>query len=96
MSRYFVPDHAPTQPGEWTLIDFDAPAACRDELIEQLSAALLGEGGWYANFSTSDEVFVIYAGRTFRYPRGDAEGRAHAQQYGRTHGVPEPQLDWAE
>jgi hypothetical protein len=57
---------------------------------------VLEEGGWYANFSTSDEVFVIYGGRVFRYARGDAEGRANAQQYGRTCGVPEPQLDWSE
>jgi hypothetical protein len=30
----------------------------------------------------------------FRYPRGDAAGRARAQAYGRQAGVPEAQLDW--
>lgn len=53
-------------------------------------------GGWYANFSSATEVFVIHHGRIFRYPRGDAEGRAMAQAHGRLVGVPEPQLDWTE
>jgi len=37
---------------------------------------------------------VVFAGQVFRYPRGDAAGRASAQAYGRQAGVPEAQLDW--
>jgi hypothetical protein len=37
---------------------------------------------------------VVYAGQVFRYPRGDAAGRAEAVAYGRARGVPEDQLDW--
>jgi hypothetical protein len=59
-------------------------------------AEILDEPGWYANFSSPGETFVIYPGRVFRYPRGDGAGRAEARAYGRTQGVPEPQLDWSE
>jgi len=30
----------------------------------------------------------------FRYPRGDAAGRAQAEANGHTQGVPDDQLDW--
>ncbi|MGW5364852.1 hypothetical protein [Actinopolymorpha pittospori] len=36
----------------------------------------------------------VYAGRVFRYPRGDLAGRAAAADHGRAVGVPEEQLDW--
>jgi len=35
------------------------------------------------------ETFVVYAGRVFRYPSGDKAGRAEAEDYGRSVGVPE-------
>jgi hypothetical protein len=39
---------------------------------------------------------VVFAGRHFRYGRGDQAGRAEAVEYGKTVGVPEHQLDWPE
>jgi hypothetical protein len=54
------------------------------------------EGGWYCDFRSIDETFVVLAGRAFRYLRGDAAGRAEAEAYGRAVGVPEAQLDWPE
>jgi hypothetical protein len=42
------------------------------------------------------ETFVVYAGRVFRYASGDKAARAGAEEYGRSVGVPEPQLDWDE
>ena len=36
----------------------------------------------------------MFPGQIFRYPRGDAAGRAEAQAYGRQLANPEPQLDW--
>jgi hypothetical protein len=36
----------------------------------------------------------VTAGRIFRYPRGEEDGRARAQAYGRQLEIPEPQLDW--
>jgi hypothetical protein len=45
---------------------------------------------------SEDEAFVVFADRVFRYPRGDTERRAEAEEYGRSVGVPESQLDWPE
>jgi hypothetical protein len=50
----------------------------------------------YSHFNVNRETFVVYAGRVFRYPSGDKAGRAEAEDYGRSVGVPEPQLDWDE
>jgi len=35
----------------------------------------------------------VFSGRIFRYPRGDATGRAEAQEHGRLLDIPEPQVD---
>jgi hypothetical protein len=72
----------------------------RDEHADALAAALgdaLSEkGGWYCDFRSADETFVVFAGRSFRYRRGDAAARADAEEFGRSVGVPEAQLDWPE
>ena len=96
LSRYDIDDPAAGQPSRWTLLEFDGPADAAGVLADQLAAALLVEGGWYANFSTTSEVFIVYARMVFRYDRATASGRAGAEEYGRSMGVPEPQLDWAE
>ncbi len=51
-------------------------------------------GGWYTDFTRGDETFVIFAGRVFRYRRGDEAGRERARAHGRAVGVPVRQLDW--
>jgi hypothetical protein len=38
----------------------------------------------------------VFAGKIFRYRRGDQTGRAAAVEYGRTVGVPDHQLDWTD
>jgi len=53
-------------------------------------------GLWYCDFRTDEETFVVFAGRVFRYPRGEAESRAEAEAYDQFVGVPEAQLDWPE
>jgi hypothetical protein len=93
--RYEVRDVPDYQPSLWTLIEFDAPVERSDALAEKLSNVLMGPG-WYANWNTEDEAVVVFRGKVFRYARGDAAGRAAAQQHGRKAGVPEPQLDWGE
>jgi hypothetical protein len=90
--------HAPSgitedQPAIWTNIDFEIADSEADALASALAAAL-GERGWYANFQSATEAFVVFAGQVFRYPRGDTAGRARAQAHGRLLGIPEPQLDW--
>lgn len=80
----------------WTTIEFEFP----DEEIERVARALADvldeQGGWYTDFAHGTEKFVIFAGRIFRYPRGELAGRSQAQAFGRSIGVPEPQLDWEE
>src|SRR5439155_26292051 len=58
LSRYDITDPAPGQPSRWTLLEFESPDGVASDLAQDLSGALLVEGGWYANFSTSGEVFV--------------------------------------
>ena len=87
-----VPEY---QPSVWTVLEFEASDQLADSLASTL-ADWLDEPGWYANFSTLTETFVIYPSRIFHYERQDERGRAEAQAYGRLLGVPEPQLDWNE
>jgi hypothetical protein len=81
-------------PSVWSAIEFEVSEERGPELATVLSNAL--EDGWYANFSSDRETFVVYRGRIFRYPRKDARGRSEAQAYGRTLGIPDHQLDWSE
>lgn len=89
-------DTAVGQPELWTLIEFEADEADGGALAAAFSEVLDRPGGWYVDFRTPAETFVVYAGRVFRYPRGDASGRAEAEAYGRAVGVPEDQLDWPQ
>jgi hypothetical protein len=82
-------------PSRWTLIEFeirdDQAAALADSLAE-----VLDDTGWYVDFHSAAETFVVFAGRVFRYPRGDKNGRAEAESHARSRGVPDAQLDWPE
>jgi hypothetical protein len=86
----------PTQPDVWTFVEFEAPDARTDELAAALAATLRADDGWYADFTVDEDHVVVFAGRVFRYRRGDSEGRATAVAYGRSVGTPEHQLDWGE
>lgn len=94
LSRVEMTDPGDHQPRHWTLLEFSAEESAAQRLADQLSSCLASSGGWYTDFHTADDTFVIFANKVFRYPRGQAEGRSEAQQYGRSVGVPEPQLDW--
>ena len=96
VSRGDLGDMSVGQPLTWTFIEFTVDDLQLVELVEALSQSLDPTGGWYCDFRTADETFVVFAGRTFRYVRGDAQGRAEAEAYGRSVGVPESQLDWPE
>jgi hypothetical protein len=81
------------QPAVWTLLDFRV-AADQAPLLAAALADGLVEGPWYCDFRNDRETYVVFPGRIFRHPRGDAAGRAEAIGYGRAIGVPESQLDW--
>ena len=93
--RFATSDLPEYQPPVWTVLELEADDVSAEQLAASLATAL-NEPGWYANFSTSDETFVVYPNQIFRYPRHDQHGREVAQPHGRTLGVPEPQLDWGE
>jgi len=84
------------QPPQWTLLWFEAADADADRLAEALADALEARGGWYADFHTETHVTVVFSGRIFRYRRGDQGERAEVEEYARSVGVPDEQLDWAE
>jgi hypothetical protein len=93
ISRYRVPGASANQPGIWTSLDFTADEGQADELARTF-ADVLEQPGWYVNFESPTESFVMFPGRIFRYPRGDVAARAAAQEYGRQLAIPQPQLDW--
>jgi hypothetical protein len=96
VSRGDVGDVSAGQPLTWTFIEFTVEDQVLAELVEALSRSLDPSGGWYCDFRTAEETFVVFAGRAFRYVRGDVQVRAEAEAYGRSVGVPEVQLDWPE
>jgi hypothetical protein len=89
-------DEASGQPLTWTLIEFDVADDDVDALATVLSDALDGDGSWYCDFRSAEETFVVFAGRVFRYPRGDRAARRAAEEHARSVGVPERQIDWPE
>ncbi|MFD4503572.1 hypothetical protein [Streptomyces sp. NPDC058457] len=96
IARVEVNGTAAEQPQRWTLLDFAAEEADAERLAEQLAACIAPTGGWYVNYNTATETFVIFSEKIFRYPRKQAEGRRQAQDYARSIGIPEPQLDWQD
>lgn len=81
----------------WTVMEFEADEDGEaDALSQTLASNLEAAGGWYADFRVGDDHVVIFAEKVFRYGRGDRAGRAEAQAYGRSVGVPEHQLDWRD
>ena len=79
----------------WTLIEFAVGDLEADRFAEALSRSL-DRFGWYANFHTDTDAFVVFSNRVFRYRRDDSAGRAHAQAFARDQGVPETQLGWTD
>jgi hypothetical protein len=87
---------APGQPDVWTFLEFSVPDDSAPSLADALAAALDPALGWYCDFRTDTETFVVFAGRVFRYPRGDAIAREAAAAHARSVGVPPAQIDWPE
>jgi hypothetical protein len=94
ISRSAQGDASAGQPELWTIIEFEAEEHDAGVLADALAKVLDQQHGWYADFRTPDETFVVYSGRIFRYRRGDSVGRAEAAAYRRSVGVPEHELDW--
>src|SRR4051794_40911510 len=74
-------DTSTDQPAVWTLLEFRAADGDLPALAGALADSLDESGGWYCDLRTDAETWVIFAGRVFRYPRGDPAGRAEAQEH---------------
>jgi len=91
--RVSQPDATADQPSTWTLIEFELDGADGDAFAQTLAASL-DAPGWYADFRSATDSFVVFPNRVFRYARGDAAARSEAAAFGRSLGIPESQLDW--
>jgi hypothetical protein len=89
-------DVSADQPLTWTMIEFSVAVEHTAAFSSALSDALDSALGWYCDFRSPDETFVVFAGQQFRYPRGDRARRAEVEAYARSVGVPESQIDWPE
>jgi hypothetical protein len=94
--RRDMPDEPPGMPTTWTFVEFEAEDDRAGELAQKLADVLIAEGGWYADFGVGDDHVVVFAGKVFRYPKGDEAGRAEAIRYGLSAGCPADQLDWTD
>jgi len=94
ISRADAGDVKAGQPLTWTFIEFEVDDDHVAGIAHALSRSIDASGGWYCDFRIDEVTFVVFADRIFRYPRGETEGRAEAEAYGRSLGVPEAQLDW--
>jgi hypothetical protein len=93
ITRHAQHDPTDEQPPIWTDIYFEVDEKDAGDLARKL-ADVLDASSWYADFRSDTETIVVYRGKIFRYPRGDAAGRADAVAHGRAQGVPDHQLDW--
>ena len=80
------------QPRTWTFIEFSCSGDQAPLLAQGLEQAMQPTGGWYCDFRTEFETFVV----SFRYPRGEEHGRSNAAAHALSAGVPPSQLDWPE
>jgi len=94
--RLAVGDEDSGQPRIWTFIEFEIPDVDVQRLATALSNVLDPASGWYCDFRSAEDTFVVFAGRIFRYRRGSQAGRFEAEAHARSIGVPEAQLDWPE
>ncbi len=94
--RKDFPDEPPGMPTTWTFIEFQAEDDQAGELARKLAGVLIAEGGWYADFGVGDDHVVVFAGKVFRYRKGDEAGCAEATEYGLSVGCPADQLDWTD
>jgi len=96
VERDAVSNAAPNQPKVWTVVTFETslePARLAAKFSEILSDS---PSVWYTHFRAGGELFVVFPHRVFRYRVGNEGQRKVAQEYARSIGVPQPQIDWDE
>ena len=93
--RFDAGDPSAGQPRTWTFIEFVVADASAGPFADRAAAAL-APGPWYCDLRSDAEVVVVFAGRVFRYARGDRSARRDVEAHARSVGVPEAQVDWPE
>jgi len=96
ITRVEAGDEALGQPRIWTMIEFEAADHDAPALAQLLSQVIDRQLGWYCDFRTTSETFVVFGGKDFQYQRGDTAARAEVEEYAQSVGVPTTQLDWPE
>lgn len=78
-------------PRYWTAVWF----CSRDPRFpDKLSQSLTGN--WYVDMKLGNQKLLVFAGKVMRYVVGDDAGRKQVEDYCRSIGIPEGQLDWSE
>jgi hypothetical protein len=95
IKRQAPEDTTSEQASIWTLIEFVSTDSQAESIANAFSAAL-NETGWYADFHSDSESWVVFPHRVFCYKRGDKEQRKQAEDYGRSLRIPVSQLDWPD
>jgi hypothetical protein len=96
LTRFVAPDEPVDGPPTWTFLEFEADLEHAESLAAAIEQALDGAAPWYASFKSRSEMFVVFGGRRFRYALGDQAAKTEAEEYARSIGVPESQLDWEQ
>lgn len=96
VDRHQVNNAVPKQPKVWTVVTFETTLE-PDKLASKFSEIINDRPAlWYTHFRAGEDMFVVFPHKVLRYRVGDTAGKAHAQEYARSIGVPGRQLDWDE
>ena len=90
-----IDDASPGQPKVWNVAWFEIADEVIDQTVEKLSQSL-DDGKWFLEVSSDHLMYIIYKDKVFKYQKGYLAGRKLAEDYGRSLGIPEEQLDWKE
>lgn len=90
-----IDDALPGQPKVWHMAWFEIADEVIDQVVEKLSQSL-DDGKWYLDVSSDHLMYIIYKDKVFKYQKGYLAGRKLAEDYGRSLGISEKQLDWKE
>ena len=87
-------NHSTSQPAEVHIVSFTVADDMAPAVADELSR-LLKPGHWYADFGNEYDKYVIFPGKIFHFAPKETDKKQKAQEYGRSLGIPESQLDWS-
>jgi hypothetical protein len=94
--KWNIDDAGEGQDKIWNVAWFEADESEADEIANDISESLK-DGKWFVDFRDSENVFVIFKNKIFKYKKGDKIARAEVENYAtEIVGVPKTQLNWEE